>query len=122
MTEGKQEGKEGKGAQAPVRCLVVAGGVAANKSIRSGLEAVASEFQGLRCVCPPVAHCTDNGLMVAWTGVERLALGLFRDPPSIGVGEGGELQVDVDVLPRWPIGPVDPRSASSGMKHIKAFK
>ncbi|EFJ43437.1 hypothetical protein VOLCADRAFT_31243, partial [Volvox carteri f. nagariensis] len=58
-----------------VRSLVVAGGVAANAAVRTGLSEVAAEF-GLPCVYPPVRYCTDNGLMVAWTGVERLKLGL----------------------------------------------
>ena len=111
-------GGGGAAAAAPVSCLVVAGGVAANRAVRSGLESVASEFR-IPCVCPPVQHCTDNGLMVAWTGVERLALGLWRAPPP---DEEGAVAANVDVLPRWPIGPVDPRSAATGMKHIKAFK
>lgn len=37
----------------PVSCLVIAGGVAANKAVRAGLEAVATEF-GVPCLCPPV--------------------------------------------------------------------
>lgn len=105
-------------ASPPVTCLVVAGGVAANRTVRAGLEAVAAEA-GVLCVCPPVQHCTDNGLMVAWTGIERLRLGLFRAPPP---DSEAAVAANVDVLPRWPIGPVDPRSAASGMKHIKAFK
>ena len=105
-------------ASPPVTCLVVAGGVAANRTVRAGLEAVAAEA-GVPCVCPPVQHCTDNGLMVAWTGIERLRLGLFRAPPP---DSEAAVAANVDVLPRWPIGPVDPRSAASGMKHIKAFK
>ncbi|KAG1680973.1 hypothetical protein FOA52_009932 [Chlamydomonas sp. UWO 241] len=99
-----------------VTCLVVAGGVAANKSVRAGLETVASEF-GVPCVCPPVKHCTDNGLMVAWTGVERLALGLSKAPPP---DDPEAIRANVDVLPRWPIGPVDPRS-SAGLKYSKMF-
>ncbi|GAX78502.1 hypothetical protein CEUSTIGMA_g5941.t1 [Chlamydomonas eustigma] len=99
-----------------VTCLVVAGGVAANRSVRTGLEAVAAEFC-VPCICPPVQHCTDNGLMVAWTGVERLKLGLYRVPPE---DREEAIRANVDVLPRWPIGPMDPRSAA-GMKYVKAF-
>ena len=112
-----QQQHGGGGGAPPVSCLVVAGGVAANRTVRAGLEAVAAEYR-IPCVCPPVQHCTDNGLMVAWTGVERLRLGLWRAPPL----DEGAVMANVDVLPRWPIGPVDPRSAATGMKHIKAFK
>ena len=113
----QQSLQQGGGGAPPVSCLVVAGGVAANRTVRAGLEAVAAEYR-IPCVCPPVQHCTDNGLMVAWTGVERLRLGLWRAPPP----DEGAVMANVDVLPRWPIGPVDPRSAATGMKHIKAFK
>ena len=57
---------------APV--LVVAGGVAANRSIGAALGVVA-EGAGARLIIPPPALCTDNGAMVAWAGAERLALG-----------------------------------------------
>jgi len=58
----------------------MAGGVAANASVRSALQAVA-EAAGLSLVCPPPRLCTDNGVMVAWAGAERLALGLAEPPP-----------------------------------------
>lgn len=57
---------------APV--LVVAGGVAANQAIGGALRAVAVE-SGAPVVVPPIPLCTDNGVMVAWAGAERLALG-----------------------------------------------
>ena len=53
-----------------VRQLVVAGGVACNRYVRGRLAAVA-EGAGLQLVCPPPRLCTDNGVMVAWAGVER---------------------------------------------------
>lgn len=50
--------------------LVVAGGVACNQSLRAGLAEVV-EDAGMQLVCPPPQLCTDNGVMVAWAGVER---------------------------------------------------
>jgi N6-L-threonylcarbamoyladenine synthase len=71
--------------------LVVAGGVAANLAIRSGLEQLARQH-GLPLVAPPLALCTDNGAMIAWTGIERLRLGLTDG-------------LDFAPRPRWPLQP-----------------
>ena len=57
------------------RLLVVAGGVAANQAIRTALEARAAGC-GFRLAAPPLRLCTDNAVMVAWAGIERLRLGL----------------------------------------------
>jgi N6-L-threonylcarbamoyladenine synthase len=58
--------------------LVVAGGVAANRALRSALQRLAVE-SGLRMVAPPLDLCGDNGAMIAWAGLERLRLGLVDD-------------------------------------------
>lgn len=58
-----------------MRCLVVAGGVAANESLSRSLRA-AAVTEGFDLVVPRPSLCTDNGAMVAWAGVERLGLGL----------------------------------------------
>ena len=69
--------------------LVVAGGVAANQAIRAALEQKAAAH-GFRLAAPPVRLCTDNAVMVAWAGVERLRLGL-----ADGIGFAPR--------PRWPL-------------------
>jgi N6-L-threonylcarbamoyladenine synthase len=71
------------------RVLIVAGGVAANGAIRAALAEVAA-VHGFVLVAPPVRLCTDNAVMVAWTGIERLRLGLADD-------------LDFAPRPRWPL-------------------
>lgn len=59
----------------PPKALVVAGGVAANRAIRAELDLVAVQAQ-TALIAPPIELCTDNGVIIAWAGAERLALGL----------------------------------------------
>ena len=69
--------------------LVVAGGVAANEGVRRAMQRFCGET-GLRLVLPPLDLCTDNGAMIAWTGIERLKLGLVDD-------------LTFAARPRWPL-------------------
>nr|WP_237182565.1 tRNA (adenosine(37)-N6)-threonylcarbamoyltransferase complex transferase subunit TsaD [Roseomonas marmotae] len=69
--------------------MVVAGGVAANQAVRVALAGVA-EKHGLPLVAPPIRLCTDNAVMIAWAGIERLRAGL-TDP------------LDHAPRPRWPL-------------------
>ena len=69
--------------------VVVAGGVAANKAIRARLQDVAAGA-ARAFLAPPLRLCTDNAVMVAWAGIERLRLGLT---------EG----LDAPCRPRWPL-------------------
>ena len=71
------------------RLLVVAGGVAAN-GWRNARRGSRGGDAGFGLVAPPVRLCTDNAVMVAWTGIERLRLGL-ADP------------LDFAPRPRWPL-------------------
>ncbi|KAK4530982.1 hypothetical protein CCYA_CCYA06G1839 [Cyanidiococcus yangmingshanensis] len=104
-----------------VRSLIVSGGVAANLELRrrfgelasdlgwqlqdednnhfknatsnpdSGSDALADSI-----IFPPLRYCTDNGVMVAWAGIERLQR---LDDAA------GEPQPDsLEVVARWPIG------------------
>jgi N6-L-threonylcarbamoyladenine synthase len=54
------------------RRLVVAGGVGANRLLRTTLTARA-EALGYRVYYPPLEFCTDNGAMIAFAGALRLA-------------------------------------------------
>jgi N6-L-threonylcarbamoyladenine synthase len=60
------------------RTLVLAGGVAANRFLRARLDQAAAA-EGLVLIAPPLALCTDNAVMVAWAGIERLRLGSVDD-------------------------------------------
>ena len=73
--------------------LVVAGGVAANQSVRAGL-AEAARSRGFTLAAPPIRLCSDNAVMVAWAGVERLRLG-WSD------------RLEVNARPRWPLDTLD---------------
>lgn len=51
--------------------LVVSGGVACNNFIANALGIVCNEI-GYELVVPPPKLCTDNGIMIAWNGLEKL--------------------------------------------------
>jgi N6-L-threonylcarbamoyladenine synthase len=55
--------------------LVVAGGVGANRRLRSRLAAQA-QAEHIRLYYPPLEFCTDNGAMVAFAAALRLAAGI----------------------------------------------
>jgi N6-L-threonylcarbamoyladenine synthase len=60
----------------PINAAVIAGGVAANGSIRAALQDLCHK-NALQFHAPPVALCTDNAAMVAWLGVEKFKKGQF---------------------------------------------
>ncbi|MCL6612705.1 MAG: tRNA (adenosine(37)-N6)-threonylcarbamoyltransferase complex transferase subunit TsaD [Peptococcaceae bacterium] len=58
--------------------VLLAGGVAANRLLRSGMSE-ASARHGLRVVCPPPVLCTDNAAMIACAAYYRFLKGDFAD-------------------------------------------
>ncbi|XP_041807188.1 probable tRNA N6-adenosine threonylcarbamoyltransferase, mitochondrial [Chelmon rostratus] len=73
--------------------LVLSGGVASNQYIRKALTII-TDMTGLHLLCPPAKFCTDNGVMIAWNGVERLREGKGILSPN----------VDVYYEPKAPLG------------------
>jgi N6-L-threonylcarbamoyladenine synthase len=51
-----------------VRQVLLAGGVAANKGLRTELEKQFRELEGIELVIPPLSLCTDNAAMIAAAG------------------------------------------------------
>ena len=90
------------GAVPEATALVVAGGVAANQSIRAALEALAAR-NGLPFVAPPLWLCTDNAAMIGWAGAERFAMGLTDG-------------LDFEARPRWPLDPDAEKVRGAGVK------
>jgi N6-L-threonylcarbamoyladenine synthase len=60
--------------QEGVRTVVIGGGVAANRELRSRVTDLAREH-GIRAVLPELASCTDNAAMIAYAGLVRLQAG-----------------------------------------------
>ncbi len=77
-----------------LKTLVVAGGVGANRLLRTRLQALGASA-GARVYYPRPEFCTDNAAMIAYAGHQRLAAGQ-RDPLAIRA------------LARWPIDQLRP--------------
>ena len=69
--------------------LVIAGGVGANRRLRSELAAAGTK-DGFKVYFPRLDFCTDNGAMIALAGAIRLASGQYQD-------------ASVQVYPRWDL-------------------
>jgi len=89
---------------APV--FAVAGGVAANQTLRAALRQ-AAEDAGARFLAPPLALCTDNAAMIAWAGIEQIRAGL-------------PLGAEITARPRWPLDQGAAPLIGSGKKGAKA--
>ena len=89
--------------------FVIAGGVAANRTLRARLINTA-ETHGFTSIFPPLKFCGDNAAMIAQAGLERLQAGRV-DPLS------------APARPRWPLDQSAARTApasGSGRKGPKS--
>jgi N6-L-threonylcarbamoyladenine synthase len=89
--------------QAPLK-FAAAGGVAANRALRSALMEEC-QAQGFSFHAPPPSLCTDNAAMIAWAGACRLAAG-YSD------------MLDAPARPRWPVAEIAPRHRHSGCEEL----
>jgi N6-L-threonylcarbamoyladenine synthase len=71
------------------KIFVVAGGVAANKKIRSMLISLCEE-NNYKSIFPPIEFCGDNAAMIAMVGLEKFKINQFNN-------------LDYPAKPRWPL-------------------
>ena len=71
------------------KIFVIAGGVAANKKIRSLLIDLCKEHN-YQSIFPPMEFCGDNAAMIAMVGLEKFKLKQFNN-------------LDFPAKPRWPL-------------------
>jgi N6-L-threonylcarbamoyladenine synthase len=71
------------------KILVIAGGVAANKNIRSMLTNLCKE-ENYQSIFPPLELCGDNAAMIAMVGLEKFKLKQFDN-------------LDYPAKPRWQL-------------------
>ena len=82
--------------------LIVAGGVAANESIRKNLLILSNEM-GFETVYPDLKFCGDNAAMIAWAGIQRFKRNMIDD-------------VNVSAKSRWPLDENAPYMKGPGLK------
>ncbi len=82
--------------------LVVAGGVAANKSIRENLSRLAKEMN-CKTIYPDLKFCGDNAAMIAWAGIQRFKKNLTNN-------------IEISARSRWPLDKNAPYMKGPGLK------
>ncbi|WP_146811888.1 MULTISPECIES: tRNA (adenosine(37)-N6)-threonylcarbamoyltransferase complex transferase subunit TsaD [Aneurinibacillus] len=68
----------------PVKQLLLAGGVAANKGLRTALTERAKQ-EGIELIIPPLSLCTDNAAMIAGAGYIEYKKGNLADMSLNGI-------------------------------------
>ena len=82
--------------------LIVAGGVAANKTIRENLTQLSNEMN-FEIVYPDLKFCGDNASMIAWAGIQRFKKDLIDD-------------LSITAKSRWPLDKGAPYMKGPGLK------
>jgi len=82
--------------------LIVAGGVAANESIRKNLLILSNEM-GFETIYPDLKFCGDNAAMIAWAGIQRFKKNMVDD-------------ITVSAKSRWPLDENAPYMKGPGLK------
>ena len=82
--------------------LIVAGGVAANKSIRENLTTLSKEMD-CKTIYPDLKFCGDNAAMIAWAGIKRFKKNLIDN-------------IDISAKSRWPLDSNAPYMKGPGLK------
>ena len=82
--------------------FVVAGGVAANQSIRKSLEEL-SKKNNFKPIFSDLKFCGDNAAMIAWAGIQRFKRKLLND-------------LNVEPKSRWPLDKSAPYMKGPGLK------
>ncbi len=82
--------------------LIVAGGVAANESIRKNLLILSNEM-AFETIYPDLKFCGDNAAMIAWAGIQRFKKNMIDD-------------ITVSAKSRWPLDENAPYMKGPGLK------
>ena len=81
--------------------LVIAGGVSANKHLRSAMKSMMEQLHG-KVFYPRTEFCTDNGAMIAYAGMQRFKKGVSASR-------------EICVFPRWPLSSIDEMYSSKSV-------
>ena len=82
--------------------LIVAGGVAANKSIRENILSLSQEMN-FNVVFPSLEFCGDNAAMIAWAGIQRYKKNITSE-------------LNLTAKSRWPLDKKAPYMKGPGLK------
>jgi len=82
--------------------FIVAGGVAANKTIRENLSTLSNEMS-FKTIYPNLKFCGDNAAMIAWAGIQRFKKNMIDD-------------VNIAAKSRWPLDGNAPYMKGPGLK------